>query len=284
MPLKVLILYIFFYRSLLLFIRIFVELQKQQFEFRLIKSFAVLQCVSSVDKILSLYLSWIFAVESKLEIALLCYVAESTLKFVFMYERLSNILVNVLCCVEWYGFIRFCPCVYTHMCMYCFDRIAWACECVSVSVHGEHWKVRTGLCIGLDWIGLHCIGTSMYTIRTHKHVFGATSVWLGKPNKLDKSSRLNVIYTANVFCWTWYISIAVGNSMFIAYALNERWNNNGRDKTSEKPMTIKSIFNQWNSYLLPNMATIWTIRTRIQNNIFLEKKKTSQIRNYSWLE
>lgn len=91
----------------------------------------------------------------------------------------------------------------------------------------------------------------------------ATSIRLGKPNKLDKTKSKPpvVLYTHSngnnttgnyksggsssrrCFLIQWYIATAVGNETFSAYARSTRCrNNNGRDKNSEKPMTIESIF------------------------------------------
>lgn len=117
---------------------------------------------------------------------------------------------------------------------------------------------------------MYWIGAFMYTIRRGACVHGATSVWLGKPNKLDKSCRLDVIYSK--IQYDTYINIAVGNTVYCAYS---RWmnapNNNGRDKTSEKPMTIKSIFNQWNSLFHFDQLDDWTIQYG-KEQLFSKKK------------
>lgn len=124
-----------------------------------------------------------------------------------------------------------------------------------------------------NWF-MYWIGAFMYTIRRGACVHGSTSVWLGKPNKLDKSRRLNVIYSK--IRYDTYINIAVGNTVYCAYS---RWmnapNNNGRDKTSEKPMTIKSIFNQWNS--LFHFRPTWRLNKQFRKEQLFRRKNFKTI-------
>lgn len=97
--------------------------------------------------------------------------------------------------------------------------------------------------------------------------------------KLDKRTcvPLRMLYTQSntltaVLLSQYYIEI---NEFLGAYASNTLRNNNGRDKNSEKPMTIESIFRANETiYLWANLATIGINATKT-TKCSHENKKTN---------